>query len=62
MASRLGDRKGPETTAEDTLQDTRFDSHLTGVKKWRFYWLMKTLTHKKGFPRKWKQEGHFEKS
>ena len=52
MASRLGDRKGPETTAEDTLQDTRFDSHLTGVKKRRFYWLMKTLTHKRGFPRK----------
>ena len=37
---------------QDTLQDTRFDSHLTGVKKRRFYWFMKTLTHKKGFPRK----------
>ena len=51
MASRLGDRKGPKQL-QDTLKDTRFASHLTGVEKRMFYWHMKTLTHKKGFPRK----------
>ena len=39
-----GDRK--------QVQDARFDSHLTGVKKESFYWLTKTIAHNKGFPRK----------
>ena len=34
------------------VQDARFDSHLTGVKKESFYWRTKTIAHNKGFPRK----------
>ena len=30
------------------VQDARFDKYLTGVKK-SFYWLTKTLAHKKGY-------------
>ena len=38
MASAsLADRK--------QVQDARFDSHLTGVKKESFYWLTKTIAH-----------------
>ena len=48
-SSCLGDRK--------QVQDARFDSHLTGVKKERFYWRTKTIAHK-GFPRKKKQIRH----
>ena len=33
------------------VQDARFDSHLTGVKKESFYWRTKTMAHNKGFPR-----------
>ena len=40
-SSCLGGRK--------QVQDTRFDSHLTGVKKESFYWRMKTIAHNKGF-------------
>ena len=36
-SSCLGDRK--------QVQDARFDSHLTGVKKERFYWRTKTVAH-----------------
>ena len=37
-----GDRK--------QVQDARFDSHLTGVKKESFHWLTKTIHHiTKGF-------------
>ena len=35
-SSCLGDRK--------QVQDARFDSHLTGVKKESFYWRTKTIT------------------
>ena len=52
-SSSLGDRK--------QVQDARFDSHLTGVKKESFYWLTKTIAHNKGFPRKGKQIRHVEK-
>ena len=45
--SSLEDRK--------RVQDARFDKHLTGVKKESFYLLTKTITHNKGFPKKWKQ-------
>ena len=39
----MGDRK--------QVQDARFDSHLTGVKKESFHWLTKTIHHiTKGFP------------
>ena len=41
MASSFGDRK--------QVQDARFDSHLTGVKKESFHWLTKTIAHNKGF-------------
>ena len=37
------------------VQNARFDTHLTGVQKKSFYWLTKTITYNKGFPRKWKQ-------
>ena len=37
MASCLGDRK--------QVQNTQFDSHLTGIKKKVFCWLTKTLYH-----------------
>ena len=37
MASCLGDRK--------QVQNTQFDSHLTGIKKNVFCWLTKTLYH-----------------
>ena len=43
-SSCLGDRK--------QVQDARFDSHLTGVKKESFYWRTKTGAHNKGFQRK----------
>ena len=43
-SSCLGDRK--------QVQDARFDGHLTGVKKERFYWRTKTIAHNKGFPRR----------
>ena len=43
FSSCLGDRK--------QVQDARFDSHLTGVKKESFYWRTKTIAHNKGFPR-----------
>ena len=33
----------------DRMQEARFDSHLTGVKKERFYWLTKTIANNKGF-------------
>ena len=46
-SSCLGDRK--------QVQDARFDSHLTSVKKESFYWRTKTIAHNKGFPRKKKQ-------
>ena len=39
-SSCLGDRK--------QVQDARFDSHLTGVKKESFYWRTKTIAHNKG--------------
>ena len=52
-SSSYGDRK--------QVQDARFDSHLTGVKKESFYWLTKTIAYNKGLPRKWKQIGHVEK-
>ena len=34
------------------VQEAQFDNHLTGIKKESFYWLMKTIAHNKGFPRK----------
>ena len=40
-SSCLGDRK--------QVQDARFDSHLTGVKKESFYWRTKTIVQNKGF-------------
>ena len=43
-SSCLGGRK--------QVQDARFDSHLTGVKKESLYWRTKTIAHNKGFPRK----------
>ena len=43
-SSCLGDRK--------QVQDARFDSHLTGIKKESFNWRTKTIAHDKGFPRK----------
>ena len=43
-SSCLGDRK--------QVQDAGYDSHLTGVKKERFYWRKKTIAHNKSFPRK----------
>ena len=52
-SSSFGDRK--------QVQNARFDNHLTGVKKERFYWLTKTIAHNKGFPRKWRQIRHVEK-
>ena len=53
----------PSSSLEDRkeVQDSRFDSLLTGVKKESFYWLTKTIAHTKGFPRKWKQIRHVEK-
>ena len=55
MASCLGDRK--------QVQNTQFDSHLTGIKKKFFVGLRKnTISHDKSFPRKWKQMRHVEKS
>ena len=36
-SSSLADRK--------QVQDLRFDSHLTGVKKESFYWLTKTIAY-----------------
>ena len=36
-SSCLGDQK--------QVQDARFDSHLTGVKKESFYWRKKTIRH-----------------
>ena len=44
-SSSLGDRK--------QVQDARFDSHLTGVKKESFYWRTKTIAHNKAFPIKY---------
>ena len=52
-SSSLGDRK--------QVQDARFDSHLTGVKKRKIYWLTKTIAHNKGFPRRRKQIRHVQK-
>ena len=52
-SSCLGDPK--------QVQDARFDSHLTGVKKESFYWRTKTIAHNKGFQRKEKQFRHVEK-
>ena len=52
-SSSLGVRK--------QVQNARFESHLTGVKKESFYWLTKTIAHNKGFPRKCKQIRHAEK-
>ena len=43
-SSSLGDRK--------QVQDARFDSLLTGVKKESFYWLTKTIAHNKEFPKR----------
>ena len=40
-SSCLGDRK--------QVQDARFDTHLTGVKKESFYWRTKTIAHNKAF-------------
>ena len=40
-SSCFGDRK--------QVQDVRFDSHLTGVKKESVYWRTKTIAHNKGF-------------
>ena len=55
MASCLGDRK--------QVQNTRFDSHLTGIKKKSFLLAYEnTISHDKSFPRKWKQMRHVEKS
>ena len=51
--SCLGDRK--------QVQDARFDSRLTGVKKESFYWRTKTIVHNKGFPRKKKHIRHVKK-
>ena len=53
VSSSLGDRK--------QVQDTRFDNHLTGVKKESFYWLSKTIAHNKEVPRESKQIRHVEK-
>ena len=38
-SSCLGDRK--------QVQDARFDSHLTGVRKESFHWRTKTIAHNK---------------
>jgi len=43
-SSYLGDRK--------QVQDARFDSHLTDIKKRSFYWRTKTIAHNKAFSRK----------
>ena len=56
--------RGPERSGNNCR--TRCRTHdLTVIwqasKERMFNWHMKTLTHKKGFPRKRKQEGHFEK-
>ena len=40
-SSCLGDRK--------QVQNARFDSHLTGVRKESFYWRTKTIAHNKVF-------------
>ena len=54
MASSCwGDRK--------QVKDAGYDSHLTGVKKERFYWRKKTIAHNKSFPRKKKQIRHVKK-
>ena len=54
MASpSLGDRK--------QVQDARFDSHLTGLKRESFYWLTKIIAYNKGFPRKGKQVAMLKK-
>ena len=42
----------PRLVEWEQVQDARFDSHLTGVKKESFYWRTKTIAHNKGFPRK----------
>ena len=52
-SSCLGDRK--------QVQDARFDSHLTDVKKESFYWRTKIIAHNKGFLRKKKKIRHIEK-
>ena len=52
-SSCLGDRK--------QVQDARFDSHLTDVKKESFYWRTKIIAHNKGFLRKKKKIRHVEK-
>ena len=52
-SSCLGDRK--------QVQDARFDSHLTGVKKESFYKRTKKIAHNKGSPRKQKQIRHVKK-
>ena len=54
MASCLGDRK--------QVQNTRFGSHLTGIRKSFLLAYENTISHDKSFPRKWKQMRHVEKS
>ena len=38
------------------VRDKWFDSHLTGVSEWKFYWLMETIAHYNGFPLKVKSK------
>ena len=38
------------------VRDKRFDSHLTGVRKWKFYWFMEAIAHYNGFPLKVKSK------
>ena len=40
------------------MQNARFDSHLTGVKKESFCWLTKTIAHNKGFRESEKKNRH----
>ena len=48
------------------VQDKRFDSHLTGVRKFipkeSFYWLHKTTAHHKGFKCKIKMQMSHDKN
>ena len=39
----------PSLGVRKQVQDARIESHLIGVKKQSFYWLTKTIAHKKSF-------------
>lgn len=39
----------PVYEEEKQVWDKRFDSHSTGIRKWKFYWLMVTIEHYNSF-------------